>query len=90
MKIKDISFKVTTTDKLMCHRCKSIINGKEGYIRITTERERGYNPIYSKDGVLRICWGCFEKDLKEIFKGRGKRKEDYEMLLKRRILVGLR
>lgn len=90
MKIKDVAFKITTTNKLTCHKCKSVIDGKEGYIRIFVERERGYNFFGGKDGVFRICWGCFEKSLKEIDGKRKTRKEDYDNLLKRRILIGLK
>ncbi len=90
MKIEKIDYKITTTDKLKCHRCKKAIDGKEGYIKITTKRERGYNQFGGTDGMLRICWGCFEKSLKDIFKNRENREENYNKLLKRRILTGLR
>ena len=90
MKIREIAFKVTTTDKLACHKCKSIIDGKEGYIRIFVERERGYNPFGGKDGVFRICWNCFKISSGEIMKDRENREETYERILKRRILTGLK
>lgn len=88
MKLKEISFKVTTTDKLVCHRCKNLINGKEGYVKIVVERER--SAFASKDTMSRICWNCFEKDLNEIIKKRKTRVEDFDNLMKRRVLTGLR
>jgi len=90
MKIKEITFKITTTNKLICHKCKNPIDGKEGYVRIFVERERGYNPFGGKDGVFRICWKCFEESNKEVEEKRKTRKKNYEMLLKRRILTGLK
>lgn len=90
MKIEKIDYKVTTTDKLKCHKCKKVIDGKEGYIKITTKRERGYNPLGGHNGMLRICWGCFEKSLENIFKDRKNREKTYDKVLKRRILVGLK
>ena len=88
MKLKEISFKVTTTNKLICHKCKNLINGKEGYVKVVLERER--SAFQSKDTMSRICWDCFEKDLSEIIKKRKTRVEDWDRLLKRRVLSGLR
>lgn len=88
MKLKEISFKVTTTDKLICHRCKNLINGKEGYVKVIVERERtGFG---SKEVMSRICWNCFQKDLNEISEKRKTREDDWNRLLKRRVLSGLR
>ncbi len=88
MKLKEISFKIATTDKLICHRCKNRIDGKEGYVKVVVERER--NDYGNKEVMSRICWSCFEKDLSEITKKRKTRIEDWNNLTKRRILTGLR
>ena len=90
MKINEFTFKITTTNKLVCHRCKSLIDGKEGYVRICTERERASMFKESREGVYRVCWVCFKKDIGEIFKKRRTRANDHDLMTKRRILTGLR
>lgn len=88
MKIEKIDYKVTTTDRLKCNKCKRVINGKEGYIKITTERERGL--FGDLTPTIRICWGCFEVSFGEIIKDRKNRKKTYDNLLRKRILIGLK
>jgi len=88
MKIDKIEFKLTTTDKVICNKCKSPIEGKEGYIKITFGRER---TVYQANNFfIKICHRCFEETIKEYFKGRKTRDKNWKRLLKARILTGLR
>ncbi|MEK6884590.1 MAG: hypothetical protein AABY22_33465 [Nanoarchaeota archaeon] len=89
MKIDKIEFKLTTTDKIICSKCKGPIEGREGYIKISLNIERGG---YMTGGNLfiKICHKCFEEAVVEYYAKRKTRDRDWKRLLKSRILTGLR
>lgn len=89
MKIKNIEYKLATTDQLKCHKCGEGIEGKEGYLKFSFERTRGYFPLGERS-LLLICWKCFAKLVEEVEVKRKTRKGDYEKLLKQRILMKLK
>lgn len=89
MKIKDIGYKLSTTDKLCCHKCGNGIDGKEGYLKMSFERTRGYFPLGERSMVL-ICWNCFDNLVKDTELKRKTRKEDHSRLLKQRVLMKLK
>lgn len=89
MKIKKIEYKLSTTDKLNCHKCGNSIDGKEGCINMSFERTRGYFPLGDRSMLL-ICWNCFSQVIQEVNKARKTRIEDYQRLLKRRIIMNLK
>ena len=90
MKIKAIEYRLTTTDKLICDKCKQLINGKEGYLKISFIRERRAYQILTTDFFIKICNNCSEKAIENYQAGRKTRIEDWRKLLKKRILVGLK
>jgi len=89
MKIDEIKFRLTTTGKLICNKCKGPIEGKEGYMKISLSRERIVFQA-DKNLFIKICNKCFEETIKEYFKGRKTRDKKWKRLLKARILTGLR
>ena len=89
MKIKKIEYKLSTTNTFKCHKCGEKIEGKEGYLKMSFERTRGYFPLGERSLII-ICWKCFDNLTKEVNFKRKTRKEDYDRLLRKRILIGLR
>lgn len=89
MKIKDIKYHLSTTDKLNCHKCQNEIDGKEGYLKMSFERTRGYFPLGERS-MLIICYKCFDSLVKDTEFKRKTRKEDHLKLLKKRMLMGLK
>ena len=82
----EIKFKVTTSKKLRCYSCKKELYGRMGFIRI---RHIPAN-IYKWGQDIKICSDCFAGFLSEINKKMKTRFKDFRILLRDRMLRGLK
>ena len=89
MKIKEISFKITTSERLKCNKCHGNIIGKEGYVKLSLLNPE--TPDYwTTDFFLKLCHNCLEEIINDYLKKRKTVKEDYQLLLKKNIIKKLR
>jgi hypothetical protein len=82
-----VGYKLTTAENFKCHICDCLINGKEGYIRIPLSYSRSYN---SENAVFKICMNCWDNMCKQTEEKRKTRVEDYKLMLRKRMIMGLR
>jgi hypothetical protein len=84
---KEIEWMQSIGKKYKCSECKKYVKGIDGYICI-----KSFSQIYCPTPKT-ICWNCFSNALKEIISKRGtekERKENYKLLIKKRILRNLK
>jgi hypothetical protein len=84
-----LNYKLTNSKIFKCSICEEKIDGKEGYIKIPLGLYPNNWVGSNIKGVFKICWNCWDKQIKEINNARDTRKEDYDKMLKNKILKQL-